>query len=283
MSKRFVTIWFRTLKTDWFTIRRPELRQLPFVLAAPDHGRMIITAANTLAQSQGIVTGMVVADARAIIHSLQVIDDQPELPDKLLHRIAEWCIRYTPAVAVDLPDGLILDISGCAHLWGGERTYLKNIITRLKSLGFNVRAAMADTIGTAWAIARFGQESPIIESEQQRTALLSLPPASLRLEADTVIRLEKLGLYQVSSFITMPRSALSRRFGQHLIRRLDQALGNEEEVMLPVQPVVPYQERLPCLEPIVTATGIEIALQRLLEIVCHRLQQEQKGLCAAVF
>jgi protein ImuB len=283
MPKRFVTIWFRTLKTDWFTLRRPELRQLPFVLASPDHGRMIITATNTLAQAQGIVTGMVVADARAIIHSLQVIDDKPELPDKLLHRIAEWCIRYTPAVAVDLPDGLILDVTGCAHLWGGERAYLKNIITRLKGLGFNVRAAIADTIGAAWAIARFGQESPIVESEQQRAAILSLPPAALRLESDMIIKLEKLGLCQVSSFISMPRSALSRRFGQQIIRRLDQALGNEEEVMQPVQPIVPYQERLPCLEPIVTATGIEIALQRLLEIMCHRLQQKQKGLRTAIF
>lgn len=283
MARRFVAIWFRTLKTDWFILRQPALRQQPFVLATPDHGRMVITATNILAQSQGIHIGMVVADARAICHSLQVLDDEPDLSDKLLRRLAEWCIRFTPAVAVDIPDGLILDVSGCAHLWGGERTYLKNIITRIKGLGFTIRAAMADTIGTAWAIARFGQESPIIESEQQRAALLSLPPAALRLETDTIIRLEKLGLRQVGSFVTMPRAALNRRFGHQLIRRLDQALGNEDEIIQPVQPIVAYQERLPCLEPIVTATGIEIALQRLLDLLCHRLQKEQKGLRSALF
>ena len=81
----------------------------------------------------------------------------------------------------------------------------------------------------------------------------------------------------------MPRPALRRRFGFSLLLRLDQALGYEEEVIEPVHPIEPYQERLPCLEPIVTAKGIEIALQRLLESLCHRLQHEQKGLRIASF
>lgn len=282
MPKRFLTIWFRYLRTDWFTLRGHVLRELPVVLASPDHGRMVITAVNALAQAQGVDAGMAVADARALFPSLQVLDDRPELSTKLLNGLAEWCIRYTPAVAIDPPDGLILDVTGCPHLWGGERPYLTDIITRLKSLGYDVRAAIADTIGTAWAIARFGQD-PINDSGQQTAALLPLPPAALRLEAGTVERLQKLGLRQISQFIAMPRSALRRRFGQPFIQRLDQALGHEEEVIHPVQPVVPYQERLPCLEPIVTATGIEIALERLLETLCHRLQQEQKGLRVAFF
>jgi protein ImuB len=81
----------------------------------------------------------------------------------------------------------------------------------------------------------------------------------------------------------MPRSALSRRFGKHLIQRLNQALGQEEEAIIPILPIEPYQERLPCLEPISTATGIEIALKRLLETLCLRLQQEEKGLRMASF
>jgi protein ImuB len=283
MPKRFVTIWFRYLRTDWFTRRRPLLSETPFILASPDHGRMVVTATNALAQTQGVDTGMVVADARAIIPSLQVLDDDLQLSAKLLKGLAEWCIRYTPAVAIDPPDGLILDVTGCTHLWGSEKQYLTDIIKRFKQFGYEARGAMADTTGTAWAIARYGQDSLIIESGQQTAALLSLPPAALRLEAETLERLEKLGLRQVSNFISMPRTALRRRFGQHFLKRLDQALGLEEEVMHPVQPVEPYQERLLCLEPIVTATGIEIALQRLLDILCHRLQQEEKGLRAASF
>jgi protein ImuB len=142
---------------------------------------------------------------------------------------------------------------------------------------------MADTIGAAWAISRFEKNLNIIESGQQTAALLSLPCAALRLEFETLERLEKLGLRQIKDLISMPRSALRRRFGEYFLERLDHALGSEEEIMQPVQPVEPYQEWLPSLEPIVSATGIEIALQRLLDALCHRLNQEEKGLRVALF
>lgn len=283
MANRFMAIWFRHLKTDWFIRRQPALNNIPFVLAAPDHGRMIITAANILAQSEGISTGMAVADARAIIPSLQVLDDQPELSGKLLHGLAEWCIRFTPAVAVDLPDGLMMDVSGCAHLWGGERQYLAAISKRFQQFGYDTRMAMAATIGTAWAVCRYGQDHAIVENDLQTAALLPLPPMALRIDGATAERLEKLGLQQIRNFISMPRPSLRRRFGPSLLQQLDKALGQQEETILPVQPAELYRERLPCLEPIVTATGIEIALQRLLDTLCLRLQREEKGLRTAVF
>jgi protein ImuB len=277
MCRRFVSIWFRYLPTDWFTLRQPQLSNTAFVLSAPSHGRMVVTAANALAETQGIHSGMVLADARAINPGLQVLDDKPELIDRLLKRIAEWCIRFTPFAAIDPPDGIILDVTGCSHLWGGDGPYLNDVINRLKVRGYDVRAAIADTIGTAWAIAHFGQSCIIIPG-QQTEAILPLPPAALRLEADTIERLHKLGLKQIKYFINMPRSALRRRFGNLMITRLNQALGLEEEFIQPVHPIEAYQERLPCLEPIVTATGIEIATQRLLEALCQRLEKEQKGL-----
>jgi protein ImuB len=119
MAKRFVTIWFRTLKTDWFTIRHPTLATKAFVLASPDHGRMIVTALNAVAQAAGINSGMAVADARALYPTLEVMDDKPELGNTLLRKIGEWFIRYTPSVSVAPPDVLVLDASGCTHLWGG--------------------------------------------------------------------------------------------------------------------------------------------------------------------
>src|SRR5690606_9406310 len=131
MGRRFVSIWFRHLATDWFAIRESamtkrsaevssRLRCVPFVLRAPLHGRMVITAVNEVAERKGIHVGMVLADARAIIPDLAVMDDQPDLAGRVLKRLAEWCIRFTPVVAVDLPDGLLFDATGCAHLWGGE-------------------------------------------------------------------------------------------------------------------------------------------------------------------
>ena len=283
MQKRFVTIWFRYLKTDWFCRRHPELLHLPFVLTAPDHGRMIITAVNPHAYQQGIVVGMVLADARAVVPSVKYFDDIPGLPEKLLKSLARWCIRFSPIATIDLPDGIIIDATGCTHLWNGERSYLDSITRRLKQIGYNVNAAMADTPGKAWAMAHFGNQRSIINCDDELTAFLFLPVAGLRLEVETIKRLDKLGLRQIRDILSMPRSVLRRRFGNHLLMRLDQALGHQEEVIYPVQLIEPYSERLPCLEPIVTATGIEIALKKLLELLCKRLQQEGKGIRKLIF
>jgi protein ImuB len=283
MGKRFVSIWFRYLSTDWFSLRQPELRAVPFVLRTPSHGRMVITSSNAMARAKGIGDGMVLADARAAVPSVVALDDKPELAQKLLIRLAEWCIRYAPVVAVDPPNGLLLDASGCSHLWGGDTAYLADIEKKLGARGYRVRTAMADTVGASWAVARFGGEDNIIPPGQQQKAILDLPPQALRLETDSLERLHKLGLHQIHQFIGMPRTSLRRRFGPLLLLRIDQAMGMVEEMLKPVVPAEPYQERLPCLEPIVTATGIEIALRQLLETLCHRLRQEQKGLRTAIF
>jgi len=139
MSKRFVSIWFRHLLTDWLTIRRPELAQIAFVIGTPDHGRLVITAVNAIAERQGIKPGMVAADAKALIPGLEVIDDIPGKNMKLLKAIGEWCIRYAPIIGVQAPDGLIMDVSGCTHLWGGEKEYLRELLNRLRSKGYDVR------------------------------------------------------------------------------------------------------------------------------------------------
>jgi protein ImuB len=282
MKKRFVSIWFRHLTTDWLTLRRPELKLVPFVFAAPVRGHMLITAANLLAEQQGISVGMAAADAKAIVPSLEVVDDIPGKAARLLEALGEWCIRYTPLIAVNLPDGLILDVSGCAHLWGGERAYLGTIIKILRSKGYDARGAMADTVGTAWAIARFAKVKPIIEPGGQTEALLPLPPAALRLEPVILERSQKLGFYTINSFIGLGRSALRRRFGEGFLLRLNQALGNEDEPLTLLQPIEPYAERLPCLEPIRTVGGIEIAIKKLLECLCFRLHGEGKGIRTAI-
>lgn len=294
MARRFVSIWFRHLATDWFTIRQRvfakrvggagfDLKDVPFVLRSLSHGRMVVTAVNAQAERKGLDTGMALADARAIMPDLQVMDDKPDLIPELLKRLAEWCIRFTPIAAVDLPDGLLLDVTGCSHLWGGDVAYLAEIVKKLQARGYDVRAAIADTPGVAWGVARFGKDPVVIESGHHIEALLPLPPEALRLDADAVERLHKLGLHQISQFISMPRSSLRRRFGPPILLQLDRALGKIEEAIVPVQPPEPYAERLPCLEPIVTAAGIGIALRQLLNSLCLRLRQEQKGLRAAVF
>lgn len=280
--RRLVSIYFPYLATDWFTLRKPELKKTPFVLCAPSHGRMVITAANPVAQKNGIYEGMVLADAKALLPSLQNFDDKPNLTNQLSQRIAEWCIRFTPSAAVDPLGGIILDATGCPHLWGSEEAYLTDILNRLKARGYFALAAMADTIGTAWALARFGK-TLVVERGRQTEALLPLPPEALRIETDTAERLHKLGLHRIHDLISIPHTALRRRFGPVLIRRLNQALGTEEEFIQPIFPAAPYLERLPCPEPILRIEGIEIALQQLLQQLCDRLQKEGKGLRSAYF
>jgi len=278
MSSRFVSIWFPHLMTDWMTRRQPALKDIPFALALHEKNRRVVKAVNDHAQKKGVFVNMVVADCKAILPELQVFDFDPEQPSKLLSALGEWCIRYTPLVSVDLPDGLLLDAHGCTHLWGGEEDYLKDIHTRFSGFGYHTQSAMADTIGAAWAVSRFGINASIVKPNMQMEALASLPVAALRLEEPIVDRLNKLGLKTINSFISMPRTALRRRFGQALLTKVGQALGEELELMIPIRPVAAYEERLPSMEPIQTAGGIEIALKTLLEMLCQRLHRENKGL-----
>ncbi len=282
MRRRWISLWFPSLVTDWQTLRRPELSAHPFVFSASDRGKRVITAANPKARELGIVPGLATADAKALVPGLVVLDERPALPGKLIRAIGEWCIRFTPVVAPDAPDGLLLDVSGCAHLWGGEGPYLAEITNRLLTKGYGVRAGMADTIGTAWALARFGKQMRHILDSPPAEVLFALPPAALRLEPATLARLNKLGFTTIGSFIRLPRRVLRRRFGEHLLLRADQALGNEDEIVIPMHVPAPYTERLPCLEPVRTAAAIEMAVTRLLEALCLRLEHENKGLRRAL-
>lgn len=245
---------------------------------------MMITAVSRLAHGFGVEVGMRAADAKAICPGLEVLDDKPGRPKKLLKGLGEWCVRYSPIVAIDefAMDGLLLEASGCSHLWGGERGYLKEIVSRLKSKGYSVRVAIADTPGAAWAVSHYGTVTPLIPAGAHVDALLNLVPDALRLDETVLAKLRKLGFYQIKSFIGMPRSVLRRRFGDGFLLRLAQAIGTENEVLIPLQLPVAFSERLACLEPIKTRNGIEIVINKLLEKLCKRMQGEGKGIRSAV-
>ncbi|HVI49275.1 MAG TPA: DNA polymerase Y family protein [Chitinophaga sp.] len=280
---RYLSIWLPHLITDKVIQLRPELKTCPFVIATSERGRMIIKTASPIARKKGITPGMVLADGKAVLPELKVFPDKVDVEKKLLTELALWCLRFTPVVAIDPPEGLLLDISGCAHLWGGEAPYLKEITTQLKAGGYNVKAAIADTIGVAWAIARFDKDNSIIHPDGQLPALKPLPPAALRLELPILERMYNLGFHSIDNFITMPRSVLRRRFGLPLLNRIDQALGQATELLDPIQPATAFQKRLPCLEPIRTRKGIDIALQTLVEQLCEQLLTAGKGLRSAIF
>ncbi|QXV64309.1 DNA polymerase Y family protein [Mucilaginibacter sp. 21P] len=281
MGRRYVSLWFRHLLTDWLTLRQPELKDVPFILVAPEKNRLIVKAANHLTESYGISTGMAAADARAVVPDLKVLDAEPGKAEEILKKAAAWCIRYSPLIAVDA-DGLLLDITGCTHLWGSEKDYLRSLIKTLITKGYDVRGAMADTVGLAWAVARYGKQKPIITTQEHQQALLTLPPEALRIESETVDLLYKLGFFTVGQLMGHERSALRRRFGNSFLLRLHQALGNVDEPLQYIHPVEAYHVRLPFLEPIRTAEVIEKAINTLLKMMCERLSSEGNGLRKAV-
>jgi protein ImuB len=281
MPKRFVSIWFRYLLTDWKAKRLPAVRDLPVAFTEPDHGRLLVISMNSKAEQYGVRQGMAAADARVIAPGIQLFESKPGHNTKLLKGLAEWCLRYTPAVMVDPPDGLLLDVTGCTHLKGGEVAYLKEMVNRLNELGYTIRPGMADTIGCAWAVARFAESGLVVPPSGQRNALMPLPPISLRIGSELALKLNELGFYQVGGFIHMPKSVLKRRFGGTMILRLYQALGQEAEFLLPLKEPVPYSERQAFLEPIRTRPVIEKELHDLLDRLCKRLYGEGLGLRSA--
>ena len=276
--KRMVAIWFPHLVTDWMSRKKPSLKEIPFALVSTERSRRVIKAANAPARAKGIGAEMAAADARALVPELKVFDFDAGQREKTLRALAEWCIRYSPSVGLDPPNGLVLDASGCTHLWGGETKYLEDIAARLTGFGYTVRTAMADTIMTARAVSRHVRNGTIVSPGKEAEALSPLPAMAICPDAAVAEKLVKLGLLTVGSFMRMPRTALRRRFGPALLACLDQALGAEMEIMEPVRPPAPFREQLPSLEPIRTAAGIEIAITTLLEMLCARMGREQKGL-----
>jgi len=277
-----MAIWFRHLLTDREARRNADLKGQAFVIAAKQRNRKIIIASSIDAEQKGICKGMVVADAKALLSSLIVQDERPGQNKALLTALGEWCIRYSPVVAVNEPDGLLLDISGCAHLWGGEREYLKEIILRLRGFGYDTRGAIADTIGAAWAVSRYGKVTPIIDPGAHRQALLPFPPAALRLPNEVLEKMYTLGMGSIESFCDFPHATLRRRFGKVVGQRIRQAFGHEQEFLAPLEVPAEYNQRLPSLEPIRTRAGIEISIRKLLEMLCQQVGSEGKGIRTAV-
>ena len=165
-----------------------------------------------------------------------------------IRRQTSVCWRRLP------PDGLAFDITGCAHLFGGEATLCRDLVGRLATQGVTVRIAVADTLGSAYAVARFSEmradSHVIVPPGDLRAPLASLPLVSLRLAPDVADALGQVGLKLIGDVLERPRAPLAARFGVELLRRLDQALGLEDEPIrprLPV-PVAMVERRFP--EPI---------------------------------
>src|SRR5580704_15686903 len=259
--RRYLSVWLRRLATDRIarsSSAPPE--PAPLVVALQVKNALQLVAMNDAAARLGLRAGMALADAKAMYPALAVADADPEADQRLLAAIADWCDRYTPLVGLDPPDGLTLDITGCAHLFGGETAFCGDIVQRLGLQGFAARAAIADTVGCAWAVARHAHFShPLLKGKGDyaivppggaRDALLPLRLAALRIAPNIEAALGQAGLKQIADVIDRPRAPLAARFGEEFIRRIDQALGREDEPITPRLPVPPYVAERRFADPI---------------------------------
>lgn len=237
---------------------------------------MRLVAVDEEARRAGLKTGQGVTDARAMIPDVDVIAADLAADRAFLDGIADWCDRYTPLVAVDGTDGLFLDITGSAHLFGGEKSLFSDILSRLFHMGIEVRGAISSAPGLSFAVSRFGPPG-IIEAEEVEEALIRLPVRALRLPDATVELLVKSGLKQIGDLLGQPRAPLARRFGAVLMLRLDQALGMEEEPISPRRPVAALSTERRLSEPIVDEDNILLLLGKLGESLKRHLETTGEG------
>ena len=292
--RRVVSLWLPRFATDrWFRRpsskggRRRASRASPFALVRGEQGRILLAAVNGTAAEAGLGPGLPLADARAMVPDLRVGELAPEDDAEALTRLAEWCGRYTPWTAADPTGdpaggaGILLDVTGCAHLFGGEAALLADLVRRIERLGFTARAALAETPGAAWATARFAtshrRSFTVLPPGQARTVLADLPPAALRLSPACCELLDRLGLRRIGDLYGLPPAGLTPRLGEELVRRLRQALGEAPEPISPQTPVAPQLARRIFPEPIATAEDIARALDLLARDLCRRLDRAQLG------
>ena len=274
--RRIASIWLPYLASDLARRRRPDWSGKPLVLITEQAKRFFVVAPDALAEASGIAPGQALADARALASDLAVMPFDPAVVSRALEGIAQWCLRYTPATSPAGEDGIFLDLTGCAPLFGGEAALLEDLVMRLARQGFEARAAIAGTPGAAWALARFAAGT-VAASGMEHAALAGLPIAALRLAPETAAMLHQLGLRTIGALYDLSRSALARRFGNDLCRRLDQALGHAREPISPVREVPPWRERRDFAEPLLQPEDVAATLRRLIESLCTRLAAEGLG------
>ena len=240
-------------------------------------GARRLAAVDEAAEAAGLQAGQKLADALALEPGLRTADFDPAADQAALERLADWCVRFSPAVALDPPDGLFLDVTGTEGLWGGEAALLDDLVARLKRAGVPAQAAIADTAGAAWAFARERRGGGVVPPRAQRARLEPFPVHALRLQPETAAALGRLGLKTVGVVLDLPRSQLTRRFGPDLLERLDQAIGPGQEALAYRRPPTPWFVRAALAEPISLLEDFARVLGDLAEALCGRLAAEAQG------
>lgn len=287
---RIMSLWLPRLSTDRLVRTGKAQPDKAFAVFSRTANALRLSAVSEAAAALGVRRGQSLADARGAVPGLDVHEADPSADGAFLDAIADWGDRYTPLISLDVPDGLFLDISGCTHLFAkpggigsdgagteygcGEARLVADLLLHLTRRGISARAAVAATPGAAWAVARFGQSrQTLIAAGGEQQALSALSVAALRLDDDQADLLEKLGLKRIGQLTGQPRAPLAARFGLSLIRRLDQALGFEDEPLSPRRPAPELSAERRFAEPLIDRTAVFSTVRSLADGLAGSLER----------
>lgn len=273
MARRLLVIWLKRLASDLYLRRNPVAGPFALIQRAGNSDR--ISCSNAAALNLGLMRGMALADARAIYPDLQTAPADPIAQATGLLRLQRFTMRYAPQVGVDGPDGLVADITGVSHLFGGEAELRDDLHARFERAGFALETAIAQTKGGAWALSRHG--GGIIPEGALLERLGPLPITALRLSDATAESLARMGLMRISDLASQPRAPLAKRFGIELLQRLDQLLGSLLEPVSAMALPLQFAANISLPEPIGLTKDVMAGLDRLLERLCAKLAAHHMG------
>jgi protein ImuB len=274
---RVLSIWLPNLAAERWAKSSNYAPELPVVLTVEGTHGLVLHAATRAAAALGARAGARLTDARALEPSLIAVPADPQGDQALVRRLARWAQRWSPLVEVEGADGLRLDITGVAHLFGGEEALAKDVRDRFAATGLTARVAIAPTAAAAWALAH---HSPCICSAEQIEAKLSpLPVFALRLEPETVRTLERLGLKTIGALAALPRLALARRFrgAENVVDALDRAFGRKPEPLTAAPAETMPRATLRLEEPATHLEAAPQALERLIPRLVRQLEERHLG------
>jgi protein ImuB len=278
--RRILSLWLPRLPIDRIKRQRAHHSAAPdnhpSIVVAKQNNALQIFALDDAAATLGLEVGLPLANARAICPELKVFDADEAADALALNAIASWCDRFTPLVALDSPDGLLLDITGCVHLFGGESAMMRLMCDVLTAQGFAVSAAIAGTAVCARTLTRH-VHGRIVREGEEADAVKSLPVSALGAEAAITTGLRRAGLKTIGDVASRARHEITARFGAGFTTLLQQALGQSDAPISPLKPLPDYIVEKRFAEPVATDGVISATLSRLAEMLVTAMAQQGKG------